>query len=472
MRNAKDPAVSDSTAVQFDEEMMVRYGQAGPRYTSYPTALQFKEDIAAEDYRLAAASSAQAQRREALSLYVHIPFCFSPCLYCGCTRLITRDVKRAERYLQYLEREIEMRAGYFDRSRAVEQLHLGGGTPTFLPKKLLIGLMEKLAQQFRLIDADERDYSIEIDPRTVDRGTLELLKELRFNRVSLGVQDFDPAVQRAVNRLQPPEMVEDIYTAARDLGYRSVNFDLIYGLPLQTPESFSETLDRVIALRPDRLAVYGYAHMPQLFKAQRKIRPEELPDAAGRLALLQLAIERLCAAGYLYIGLDHFALPSDSLALAKQQESLHRSFQGYTTHADRDLVSFGVSAIGHVGSLFVQNHKNVKDYEAALQRDVLPSQRGARKDRDDCIRADVIQQIMCHGRIDLKAVESRHGIVFADYFAPEMRRLAVLEQDRLIESCIEGPRLTPAGRLLMRAAAMIFDAYLNAAAQPSMSRVV
>ena len=272
--------MSDSTTVQFDADMMARYGQAGPRYTSYPTALQFKGEIGAQDYILAATQSDQALKREPLSVYVHIPFCFSPCFYCGCTRVITRDVTRAEKYLHCLEREIAMRGRHFDRRRPVEQLHLGGGTPTFLAKPLLSELMGELAQQFQLIDSPERDYSIEIDPRTVDRSTLELLKELGFNRVSLGVQDFDPAVQRAVNREQPAKLVEGIYTAARELGFQSINFDLIYGLPLQTRESFSATLERVIALRPDRLAVYGYAHMPQLFKAQGKIRPEQLPDGA------------------------------------------------------------------------------------------------------------------------------------------------------------------------------------------------
>jgi oxygen-independent coproporphyrinogen III oxidase len=452
---------------------MARYGHAGPRYTSYPTAVQFKDDIAAEDYCLAASSSDQAHKLEPLSVYVHIPFCFSPCFYCGCSRLITHDVSKAERYLQSVEREIAIRGRHFDRRRTVEQLHLGGGTPTFLSNQLLTGLIGRLGQQFQLIDAPERDYSIEIDPRTVDRGKLVLLRELGFNRVSLGVQDFDPAVQSAVNRLQPAELVEGVYAAARKLGFQSINFDLIYGLPLQTVDSFRETLDRVIELRPDRLAVYGYAHMPQLFKAQRKIRLEELPDAPARLALLQVAIERLCAAGYLYIGLDHFALPSDSLAQAKRRESLHRSFQGYTTHANRDLASFGVSAIGHVGHLYVQNHKHLRDYEAAIERGTLPTFRGIAMNKDDCIRADVIQQIMCHGRIDPAAIEFRHNIVFTQYFAPELQRLRGLARDGLIVWSDEGVRLTPVGQLLMRTVAMTFDAYLNAACPaPAMSRVV
>jgi oxygen-independent coproporphyrinogen-3 oxidase len=465
--------VSDATTVLFDAQLMTRYGQAGPRYTSYPTAPQFNREIAAHEYLQAAAQSEQALRRDPLSVYVHIPFCFSPCFYCGCHRVITRDVKRAERYLQYLKQEIQLRGRHFDRRRRVEQLHLGGGTPTFLPKPLLSDLMSELAQHFQLTDSSDRDYSIEIDPRTVDRGTLESLKDLKFSRVSLGVQDFEPAVQRAVNREQPAHVVEATYRAARDLGFQSINFDLIYGLPLQTLDTFGRTLDRVITLRPDRLAVYGYAHMPRLFKAQGKIPAEDLPDTCSRMALLQLAIERLTAAGYRYIGLDHFALPSDSLAEAKQKNGLHRSFQGYTTHANRDLVSLGVSAIGRVGKLYVQNHKNLKDYEAALERGSLPSQRGRVLNRDDCIRADIIQQIMCHGRIEFRSIEWRHGIVFHQYFAQELERLAVLVRDGLLEPAGDSLQLTPAGRLLMRVVAMTFDAYLRQASPVTpMSRVV
>ncbi len=453
--------------------MMTRYGQAGPRYTSYPTALQFKDEIDADDYLFAATRSEDALAFRSLSLYVHIPFCFSPCLYCGCTKIVTRDLGRMERYVERLIEEISLRGRHFDRRRLVEQLHFGGGTPTYLPSTLLIRLMERLTQEFQLTDAMERDYSIEIDPRSVAPGTLQLLKELGFNRLSLGVQDFAPQVQIAVNRVQPVEMVQQVYQTARDCGFQSINFDLIYGLPLQTMESFNRTLDQVIALRPDRLAVYGYAHMPQLFKAQRRISRLELPDAPTRLALLKLAIERLCAAGYLYIGLDHFALPSDSLAQAKQQQTLHRSFQGYTTHAHRDLVSFGVSAIGRVGNLYVQNHKVLADYEAAVARSALPSQRGVRLDQDDWIRGDVIQQIMCHGLVDIEALEARHDILFEGYFAAELKRLQPLQDDGLVEVSEARIWLTPAGQLLMRAVAMSFDAYLAPVNEtPAMSRLV
>jgi oxygen-independent coproporphyrinogen-3 oxidase len=455
--------MTNSSAIHFDADKMGRYGKAGPRYTSYPTAPQFKEEITAEHYVRAATASEEALLCRPLSLYLHIPFCFSPCLYCGCNKIVTRDVRRMERYAEYLGREISLRGRYFNRARAVEQLHWGGGTPTYLPKSLLIELMAKLARHFRLTDSPGRDYSIEIDPRSVDPAALELLKDLGFNRVSLGVQDFDPDVQMAVNRVQPADQVRGVYRAARDLGFQSINFDLIYGLPLQTPETFSRTLDQVIAMRPDRLAVYGYAHMPQLFKAQRRISSEELPDEAMRLVLLRLAIERLCAAGYLYIGLDHFALPSDSLAQAKQQMTLHRSFQGYTTHADHDLVSFGVSAIGRVGGLYVQNHKLLTDYEAAIDQGAFPGRQGVCLDEDDSIRADVIQQIMCHGFVEIEALQARHGIVFQDYFASELKRLCTLKEDGLVEMTRAHIRLTGAGQLMMRDVAMAFDAYLTPA---------
>jgi oxygen-independent coproporphyrinogen-3 oxidase len=465
--------VMSSSAIHFDADMMGRYGQTGPRYTSYPTALQFKEEITSEQYVRAVAASEEALLCRPLSLYVHIPFCFSPCLYCGCSKIVTRDVRRMERYAEYLGQELSLRGRYFDRERVVEQLHWGGGTPTYLPKSLLVELMAKLAQDFRLTDSPGRDYSIEIDPRSVDLAALQLLKDLGFNRVSLGVQDFDLDVQVAVNRVQPADQVRGVYEAARDLGFQSINFDLIYGLPLQTLETFSRTLDQVIAMRPDRLAVYGYAHMPQLFKAQRRISSMELPDEATRLGLLRLAIERLCVAGYLYIGLDHFALPSDSLARSKQQMTLHRSFQGYTTHANHDLVSFGVSAIGRVGSLYVQNPKLLTEYEAAIDLDTLPGQRGVRLDLDDSIRADVIQQIMCHGLVEIEALQERHGIVFQEYFAPELKRLCTLSDDGLVEMTQAHIRLTGAGQLMMRAVAMAFDAYLRPViAAPLMSRLL
>src|ERR1035441_5565013 len=461
-----------ATAVSFDADLMRRYDREGPRYTSYPTALQFHEGIGIDDYERAASTNHDALERHPLSLSVHIPFCFSPCFYCGCNKVITRHLEHADSYVRCLLHEISQRGAFFDRGRVVEQMHFGGGTPTFLPNKLLTELVDRIGNEFQLTDEDNRDYSIEIDPRGADRTMLQLLATLGFNRVSLGVQDFDESVQLAVNRLQPAETVARVYDAARELGFRSINFDLIYGLPKQTLASFGETLDRVAAMRPDRLAVYGYAHMPHVFKAQRQIRSAELPDAAARLALLQLAIDKLGSAGYTYIGMDHFALPTDSLALAQQNGSLHRSFQGYTTHANRDLVNLGVSAIGQVGNLYVQNYKSLQDYQGAIARGALPSHRGVRMTEDDWLRKDVIHQIMCYGGVDMAAVERRHGVRFEEHFAAELQRLHALAGDGLVHLRDRRIELTPAGRLLMRTVATAFDAYAAAPRAARMSRMI
>src|SRR5271168_231314 len=462
-----------TSAVSFDADRMRRYDREGPRYTSYPTAQQFADGIAPNVYERAAAGSCGAREGHPLSAYVHIPFCFSPCFYCGCNKIITHKFDRIDAYVGHLISEISLRSRLFDRQRVVDQLHFGGGTPTYLPAKLMIEIIDRLGQEFQLTDADDRDYSIEIDPRSLDQGTLRLLASLGFNRISLGVQDFDEKVQRAVNRVQPEAMVAKVYEEARALGLRSINFDLIYGLPLQTLSSFARTLDRAVAMRPDRLAVYGYAHMPRLFKAQRQIRQDDLPNAAERLLLLQLAVSKLSEAGYEYIGMDHFALPDDSLTQAKHNGTLHRSFQGYTTHANRDLVSFGVSAVGQVGDLYVQNHKSLPAYEGALSSVLLPTNRGRSMSRDDHIRKDVINEIMCQGVVDIATIEARNAIDFDEYFARERERLLVLQADGLVEFNGEYIALTPVGRLLMRTVAMTFDAYVTAAPQPAaMSRVI
>jgi oxygen-independent coproporphyrinogen-3 oxidase len=466
------------TAVSFDADCMRRYDREGPRYTSYPTAQQFADGLATNAYERAAATSQGAREGQPLSAYVHIPFCSSPCFYCGCNKIITHKLDRLDAYVGHLLSEISLRGRLFDRNRVVDQLHFGGGTPTFLPAKCLIEIIERLGHEFQLTDAHDRDYSIEIDPRSVDAGSLQLLASIGFNRISLGVQDFDEQVQRAVNRVQPEAMVTKVYEAARNLGFRSINFDLIYGLPSQTVASFSATLNRVVAMRPDRLAVYGYAHMPRLFKAQRQIRSDDLPNAAERLLLLQLAVGTLSEAGYEYIGMDHFALPGDSLAQSKHDGTLHRSFQGYTTHANRDLVSFGVSAIGHVGDLYVQNHKLLPAYEGALSSGALPTNRGRSMSPDDHIRKQVINAIMCQGIVDIAAIEDRNAISFAEYFAGESARLRLLQADGLVELNSKYIALTSVGRLLMRTVAMAFDAYVNAApgnVEPlpaAMSRVI
>ena len=466
-------AMSGVTSVTFDPKIMRRYDREGPRYTSYPTVRQFHGRLAPDAYETAARSSRGALEGNPLSIYVHLPFCFSPCFYCGCNKVVTHQLSRVDDYVRHLLEEISLRSAYFDRNRVVEQLHLGGGTPTFLPNKLMIGLIDRIGRDFQLIDDDSRDYSVEVDPRGLDRGVLKVLAELGFNRISLGVQDFDENVQRAVNRVQPASMVTAVHDAARNLGFRSINFDLIYGLPLQTLGSFGATLDRVIGMRPDRLAVYGYAHMPRLFKAQRQIRAGDLPNAATRLALLQLTVDKLCTAGYVYIGMDHFALPQDGLAKARENGTLHRSFQGYTTHANRDLVNLGVSAIGQVGELYIQNHKSVNEYQQAVGRGVLPSHQGTVMKRDDLIRKDVINHIMCHGGVDIRGIEARYGIDFGGYFTREFDQLRTLEADGLVDLTGGEIALTAVGRLLMRNVAMAFDAYAaGPAARPLMSRVI
>jgi oxygen-independent coproporphyrinogen-3 oxidase len=461
--------------VLFDPDLMRRYDREGPRYTSYPTALQFREDLAPGAYQAAARGSPGACDNSPLSIYLHVPFCQSPCFYCGCNKIVTRQLHRAEEYVGDLIAEIGMRSPFFARTREVEQLHFGGGTPTYLTPAQLSRILGELGRHFRLSQEPTRDYSIEIDPRTVDEAYLETLTQFGFNRISLGVQDFDPGVQGAINRIQPAPLVTRLLGRARGLGLRSINFDLIYGLPRQTVATFAATLDEVIGMRPDRLAVYGYAHMPRIFKGQRQIRVADLPDARMRLSLLQLAVERLTAAGYVYVGMDHFALPDDSLARALADRTLHRSFQGYTTHASRDLVSFGVSAIGQVGTLYIQNQKLLPLYQEAVRRGVLPSQRGVTMTQDDIVRRDVIQQLMCHGDVDFGATESRHGIRFAAYFAKELDRLQTLVADGLVVCETGRVRLTAAGRMLMRNVAMVFDAYARPSASdpaPMMSRVI
>jgi oxygen-independent coproporphyrinogen-3 oxidase len=459
--------------IQLDPQLIRRYGGEGPRYTSYPTAMQFQEALAPGAYEFAVSNSLGARGYEPLSAYVHIPFCASLCLYCACNKIITQRVARIDDYVERLLKEIALRGAYFGRARVIDQLHFGGGTPSYLSGDGLEAIVAALDAQFGLTWADSRDYSIEVDPRGVDRAKLRLMSDLGFNRISFGVQDFDRAVQLSINRVQPFELVEAVYNNARRVGIKSINLDLIYGLPKQTMDTFAGTLQHVIDLRPDRLAVYGYAHMPSMFKAQKLIAASDLPDAAGRLALLQLAIQMLTAAGYVYIGMDHFALPSDGLAIARLEGTLHRSFQGYTTHAQRDLVAFGVSAIGHIGDLYLQNQKTLKEYNALIDRGGLPAQRGVRCSAPDLARGAIIQQIMCRGHVDLQNIEARFHLKFREYFAAEMARLQGMAVDGLVELSESRVTLTPMGRFLMRNVAMVFDEYLASKnPQLPLSRVV
>ena len=452
--------------LEFDPDLIARYDGTGPRYTSYPTAPQFHGGFDEAALRAAAKASNDEPMPRALSLYVHVPFCFSPCFYCGCNRVITRDVSKADRYLEQLYREIELAAPMFDRDRSVKQLHFGGGTPNFLDIRRMAELMDSLMRHFSFLHGDDREYGIELDPRFADAGYVRALGRLGLNRVSVGIQDFDPVVQEAVNRIQTEAQTREVIEAAREAGFGSASVDLIYGLPRQTVDGFRRTLAQVIALDPDRVAVYGYAHLPALFKAQNQIDAADLPDPATRLALLRAALEMLTGAGYIYIGMDHFARADDELARAQQAGSLQRNFQGYSTHGGCDIVGLGVSAISRIGDSYSQNARDLVGYYAALDSGSLPVARGIALSEDDLIRREAINQLMCHGWLDKAAFGERHRLLFDIYFADVLDRLAAMEADGLVRMDEREIRVTPRGRMLSRIIAMCFDAYLGGA-QPA-----
>ncbi|HYG04971.1 MAG TPA: oxygen-independent coproporphyrinogen III oxidase [Stenotrophomonas sp.] len=441
----------------FDAALLRRYDRPGPRYTSYPTAPQFHDGFGWPQLREAIERAPAGP----LSLYVHVPFCSSPCFYCGCNRVITRDRSRGAAYVARVLREASLIAPMLGDKREVVQLHLGGGTPNFLGPALIGELLRGLRQHFDLSVDPSRDFSIELDPRTLGSDELAELARLGFTRASLGVQDFDPRVQQAINRVQDAQGTLALIEACRAQGLRSVNVDLVYGLPRQTLDGFGATLERVLQARPDRFAIYGYAHLPAMFRAQRRINEAELPDADGRLALLGLAVGRLTAAGYQYIGMDHFALPGDELATAQREGSLHRNFMGYTTHAARDLLGLGASAISRIGGAYAQNPRELAAWEAAIDQGRVPVWRGLALSRDDEIRGDVIQALMCRGEIDTRQIGVRHGIDFAQYFAQDLPALEALRADGLVETDAGRVRATARGRPLLRLIAMCFDSYLR-----------
>jgi len=450
-----------SARPSLSAEMLARFDVSGPRYTSYPTADRFVEAFGPADY-----SGAARQRRlgmnaskTPISLYVHIPFCASLCYYCACNKIITRHASRGREYLRYLEKETALHVAQLGAHTPVSQLHLGGGTPTFLSDDELTELMRMLRDAFSF--APDGEYSIEIDPRTVDAGRLAHLARLGFNRLSFGVQDFDPDVQQAVHRIQPAQQVFDLVASARALPFQSINVDLIYGLPRQTSASFDRTLKQICALRPDRIALYAYAHLPERFKPQRRIAASELPYAATKVEMLSRSIAALTAAGYVYIGMDHFALPDDSLAVAKRQGRLHRNFQGYSTQPDCDLVALGVSAIGRIGSTYSQNAKSLEDYYDHLDQGRLPVARGLALSRDDVLRRSVIMAIMCQGYVDFESVGIAHLIDFRDYFASELEALDQMEADGLVRLTERDLTVTDTGWFFVRAVAMVFDRYLQ-----------
>jgi oxygen-independent coproporphyrinogen III oxidase len=461
-----------SSAVPPDD-VLRRIQGPGPRYTSYPTADRFGDRFGEPELKSAlwARHVASETVCTPLSVYVHIPFCESLCYYCACNKVITRHHERAAPYLEALDHEVALVVEQIGPCRSMSQLHLGGGSPTFLSDAELTELMAILRLNFHF--TPEAELSIEVDPRTVDAKRLAHLRELGFNRLSLGIQDFDPEVQKAVHREQPFELVRDLMVSARSLGFASINVDLIYGLPHQTPQSFRRTIGQVATLRPDRIALYAYAHLPARFKPQRRIAAADLPEGPQRVAMLADALSALRGDGYDYIGMDHFALPGDALSVAKREGRLHRNFQGYSTQPDCDLIGLGVSAIGHVGDCFYQNAKTLPDYYAALQADRLPVERGHLLDADDRVRRDIIMGLMCQGRVDFADILARDAVDMRTAFADELVRLAPFAAQGLVELHGDGIRVTSSGWYVVRAVAMVFDRYLQQHAdRERFSRVV
>jgi len=450
-----------AVAEPISEDLLRRFDVSGPRYTSYPTADRFVEAFTADDYQQALSQrrSGAAAMTLPLSLYVHIPFCESLCYYCACNKIITKHHDRAAPYLRYLSREVDLHTAQLGTGQAVTQLHLGGGSPTFLSDDELRELMGMLKRNFALVPGGE--YSIEVDPRTIDPSRLDTLAELGFNRLSFGVQDFDPAVQKSVHRVQPAEQVFALVAAARERNFDSINVDLIYGLPLQNPESFDRTLAQVVELRPERIALYAYAHLPERFKPQRRIATAEIPSGAAKVAMLARSMAAFMGAGYVYVGMDHFALPTDPLAIAKRQGRLHRNFQGYSTQPDCDLIGLGVSSIGKIGATYSQNAKTMEEYCDFLDQGRFPVVRGLGLTRDDVLRRAVIMGLMCQGEVSFEAIEEAHLIEFRKYFSPEMEALQKLAEQGLVTVSESRIQVTTMGWFFVRAVAMVFDRYLQ-----------
>jgi oxygen-independent coproporphyrinogen III oxidase len=455
-----------SQEVLVDRGLIAKYNRTAPRYTSYPTAPHFKAELVdAAAYRKEVARVDQQEPERPLSLYIHIPFCQQECYYCGCMRMITRDRSRAEVYLESLYREIDQVGNLFSRNRPVVQLHFGGGTPTYLNEDQLTRLMEKIGRRFQLLTDDSGDYSIEVDPREVSEGKLALLRRLGFNRISFGVQDINPQVQEAVNRVQPLALDVQVVQEARQVGFKSVNIDLIYGLPHQSAETFAATLQTVLAeLDPDRLAIFNFAHLPELLKNQRKIAAEHLPAPDKKLQILEESIRILEQRGYLYIGMDHFGKPDDELTIAQREGKLHRNFQGYTTHAECDLVGLGVSSISQIGEMYAQNLKKVHHYQEQVNKGELPIFRGLIMSSDDRIRHTVIMGLMCSFRLDFAIIENRFNLKFENYFADALEQLISMERDGLLSVKNRVIQVTPAGKLLIRNICTAFDWHLSQSA--------
>jgi len=443
----------------FDLDLIQKYNVSGPRYTSYPTALQFTDEFTEQSYREAIDQS--FRKESSLSLYFHLPFCATVCYYCACNKIITKDRNVALPYLDHLHKEIEQQGALYDKSRPVSQLHWGGGTPTYINNRQMTDLMQQTRANFNLLSDDSGEYSLEIDPRTVDREKISLLRGLGFNRISLGIQDFDPRVQQAVNRIQSEEQTFHVIEAAREDGFRSVSVDLIYGLPHQSTASFTTTLEKINRMSPDRISIYNYAHLPERFKVQRQINAEELPSPAEKLQILELCINQLTSYGYVYIGMDHFAKPEDELAVAQQNGSLQRNFQGYSTHAECDMVAMGITAISNIGATYSQNEKNPQEYYDKIDQGKLPVFLGAVIDMDDQIRKAVIMALICQFELTFSQIESKYDIDFQQYFQSELQRLSVLAEDDLLVFDNKQIKVSNKGRLLIRNICMVFDRYLK-----------
>ncbi len=453
-----------------DAQLIRRFNKLGPRYTSYPSADRFHSQFTSAHYIEQLQQRANNAAKPPLSVYIHIPFCSSLCYYCACNKVVTKHRSRSATYLRYLEKELQLIAKYLPAGQISSQLHLGGGTPTFLSNDEMAQLMQMLRGYLQF--TPDAEIGIEIDPRTVSAESLAFYASLGFNRTSLGVQDFDEAVQQAVHRIQPYDMIEKTLSAARAQGFQSINFDLIYGLPKQSLASFTRTLDQVIALSPDRIALYNYAHLPSRFKAQRRIAEEDLPSAEERLEIFLLSLQRLLDAGYLYIGLDHFAKPDDSLALAMRGGSLHRNFQGYTTQAECDLLALGVSSIGKLGNSYNQAHRNLDDYYACLDAGQLPVEKGFILSKDDELRRSVIQDIMCGNTVNFGALQRTYQVDVPTHFAAEFARLQEFVELDLITIDAEQLVITPRGRMFVRAVAMVFDDFLSRVTQATYSKLI
>ncbi|MBJ3816043.1 oxygen-independent coproporphyrinogen III oxidase [Shimwellia pseudoproteus] len=452
--------------IEWDLALIQKYNYSGPRYTSYPTALEFSDAFGAADFSRAIARYPERP----LSLYVHIPFCHKLCYFCGCNKLVTRQQHKADQYLDVLEQEIIHRAPLF-AGRHVSQMHWGGGTPTYLTKAQISRLVGLLRRYFNF--TPDAEMSIEVDPREIALDVIDHLRQEGFTRLSMGVQDFNKEVQRLVNREQDEDFIFALLNRAREVGFTSTNIDLIYGLPKQTPESFAFTLQRVAALNPDRLSVFNYAHLPQLFAAQRKIKDSDLPSAQQKLDILQETISSLTAAGYQFIGMDHFARPTDELAIAQRNGVLHRNFQGYTTQGDTDLLGMGVSAISMIGDCYAQNQKELKAYYQQVDEQGDALWRGLALTRDDCIRRDVIKALICNFQLSYGDIERQWGLEFSTYFADDLALLTPLAADGLVEMDTQGIRVTGRGRLLIRNICMCFDIYLRRKAHlQQFSRVI